>query len=290
MSSASTPHRFRFLINPGEGAWPAAWQVCVRELRLLMLAPGTYLIGLLAGLAAHLFLGTFVQSISESGLAILSGTFNLPIYSLLMVNGLYLALASVMSIARECEQGTLETLFYGPMDALRYVLGKLGAYALAFAGLTGLYLICYAVFSILTRFSFPAPSWAILGLSLPVMMHLVSLGALISATGRRIRVSLAWFLVFLLVLLGLQFGPDLLELAPSSNRFYPPMRLARVTLERLNLVSSWLSPFGLLIKGTEAVRRGDLLQFLQALAVAAVSAMIFAAGSVFTLRWKGVRP
>ncbi len=270
----------------GTGRLLAAWLVCHKDLRGLLLSPGTYLVVLLAGLAAHLFLNTLAQSIADSGLAVLSGAFNLPIYSVLFVTGLFLALASVTSISREREQGTLEVLFYGPIDAVAYIGGKLVSFGLAYLGLLALYLVCYALFAGTTGFAFAVPTWAVIGLSVPVVMHVVALGIFVSTVTRRVRTSLAWFLLILLVLLALQFSPDLLEMAPAGNRFYPPLRLARIMLERINQAFTWVSPFALLIKGTEAVRRADVLQYVYASAISVGSVLGLAAGSVY-LMWKG---
>ena len=270
----------------GTGRLLAAWLVCHKDLRGLLLSPGTYFVVLLAGLAAHLFLNTLAQSIADSGLAVLSGTFNLPIYSVLFVTGLFLALASVTSISREREQGTLEVLFYGPIDAVAYIGGKLVSFGLAYLALLAIYLLCYALFAGVTGFAFAVPTWAVVGLSVPVVMHVVALGTFVSTATRRVRASLAWFLLILLVLLALQFSPDLLEMAPASNRFYPPLRLARIVLERINLAFTWVSPFALLIKGTEAVRRADVLQYVYTAVISAGSVLVLAAGSVY-LMWKG---
>ena len=57
-------------------------------------------------------------------------------------------------------------------------------------------------------------------------------------------------------------------------------------LERINLAFTWVSPFALLIKGTEAVRRADALQYAYTAAISAGSVLVLAAGSVYLL-WKG---
>ncbi len=263
--------------------------IFTRDCQTLLLSPSTWVIACVGGLVGYLFLNNDMQSVVDSGLAVLSGAFNFPLYSILLINALYLALASVMSIARECEQGTLETLFYGPIDTIAYIGGKLAAYGVTYVGILCICALSYVPYALLTGFAMPPPSWAVIGLSLPVTLHVVAVGIFLSAVSRRVRTGLGWFLAIVLVLIALQFSPDLLSLAPVTNRFYQPMRLMREILERIHLVFTWFSPFSLLIKGTEAVRRGDVGQYLGALGISLSFTVLFTAGSMGMLHYLGVR-
>ncbi len=260
-----------------------------RDCQTLLLSSSTWFVAFAGGLVGYLFLNNNTQSVVDSGLAILSGAFSFPIYSILLVNAFYLALASVTSIAREREQGTLETLFYGPIDTIAYIGGKLAAYGVTYIGILFVCGLSYVPFAALTGFNLPPLIWAVIGLSLPVTLHVVAVGTFLSVTGRRVRASLGWFLAIILGLLALQFSPDLLALAPATNRFYHPLRLMRQILEQVHLVVTWLSPFSLLIKGTEAVRRGDLGQYLEALGVTLSFTLLFTIGSMSWLHRLGVR-
>ncbi len=263
--------------------------IFTRDCQALLLSTNTWVIALVGGLISYLFLSSDTQSVVDSGLAILSGAFNFPLYAILVVNALYLALASVTSIARECEQGTLETLFYGPIDSIAYIGGKLAAYGVTYVVILVVCALSYLPYALLTGFTMPSPIWAVIGLSVPVTLHVVAVGLFLSITCRRVRTSLGWFLAIVLILLALQFSPDLIALAPTTNRFYQPMRLVREVLERIHLVFTWLSPFALLIKGTEAVRRGDIGQYLEALLVTLVFTTGFTLGSMGLLHRRGVR-
>ncbi len=276
-------------LRMGQGRLHAMRLIFLRDCQTLLLSASTWIVAFLGGLVGFLFLNTDTQSVVDSGLAILSGAFNFPLYSILLINALYLALASVTSIARECEQGTLETLFYGPIDTVSYIGGKLTAFGVTYAAILAVCILGYLPYAALTGFTMPAPIWAIIGLSLPVTLHVVAVGTFLSTASRRVRTSLGWFLAIILGLLALQFSPDLIALAPATNRFYQPMRLMRQILEQIHLVVTWLSPFSLLIKGTEAVRRGDAGQYLEALGITIAFAALFTAGSMGMLHRLGVR-
>lgn len=263
--------------------------ILIRDSRAMLLGPGTIVITLLGALAAYLFLSNYRYAVGESGLMILSGAFNFPVYAILFTLAFYLALASVTSVARECEQGTLETLFYGPIDSIAYIAGKLAAYAITYIAALGLCAIGYLIHIQISRFAFPAATWAVIGLSLPITLHLVAFGICLSALSRRVRTSTGWFLVIVLLFLALQFSPDLLALAPTTSRFHHPMRLTREILEQMNLFFTWLSPFALLTKGTEAVRRGDMGQYLEALAIALAFTVLFTGAGMAVLLRRGIR-
>ena len=61
----------------------------------------------------------------KNGLLVLSGAFNFPLFAIIFFSATFLALSSVTTIARERDQGTMEALFYGPIDSTAYILGKI---------------------------------------------------------------------------------------------------------------------------------------------------------------------
>ena len=275
--------------SPRVARWHAASVIWARDCRALLLSPGTASVTFMAALAAYLFLVNYGYAVGESGLTVLSSTFHLPVLAFVAIVALYLTLAAITSLAREYERGTLETLFYGPIDNIAFVAGKMAAYACAYLAALALGGLGYLLHALASRFAFPASTWAVIGLSVPVTLHLVAFGLCLTTLSRKLRAGLGWFLAIAAVFAGVQFGSELIALAPASNQYYNPLRFAQQALERTGLVLTWGSPFGLLTKGAEAARRGHGGQFLIVLGLSVFFAMAFAGISMRALLRRGVR-
>src|SRR6185295_15202002 len=128
------------------------WVVARRDLLGMLYGPGLYIVVAL-GMAATLpIVAGYLDAVERSRVLILSDAFTLPFFVAATVAMLFLALASVATIARERDQGTLEVLFYGPVDLRSYVVAKhlahllaylpiglgLAVLLLAYSGMTGL--------------------------------------------------------------------------------------------------------------------------------------------------------
>ena len=62
------------------------------------------------------------------------------------------AVSAAVSAARDRESGTLEVLFYGPVDELSYVLGKVGGLLVAYVAALPLLLLSLLLLALLTGF------------------------------------------------------------------------------------------------------------------------------------------
>ncbi len=263
--------------------------IWARDSKSFLLNPGTLVVLWLGSLASYLFLINYIDTVAESGLNVLSSSFNLPVYSFVLVISFFLTLAVITSVAREMELGTLEILFYGPIDSAAYVGGKILACATTYLAAVALGAVGYGVLSVISSFYLPASTWAVVAISIPVAFYLLSFGVCLAATTGKLRAALGWFMAIALVLLAAQFGPLLLNIAPSTSQYYDPVRVLRQVLNSVNQVLGWVSPLGLLAKGTEAVRRGDHLSALVAAAISAFYAVLFLAGSIRFLLPRGIR-
>ncbi len=263
--------------------------IWARDTKALLLNPGTLVVFWLGAMASFLFLVNYIDTVAESGLNILSSSFNLPVYSFVLIISFFLTLAVITTVAREMERGTLEILFYGPIDSVAYVGGRLLACATTYVAAVLLGAAGYGILAIISSFFLPASTWAVIGISIPVALYLIAFGICLSAATGKLRAALGWFMAIALLLLVAQFGPMLLTLAPSTSQYYDPVRVLREVLTSVNQVLSWVSPFGLLAKGTEAIRRGDMTNALVTAIVAAVYTGILTAGSVRFLLPRGVR-
>ena len=104
--------------------WHAALLIHRRDFRVMLFSWGPYLVLSLSLLAATLILRNYLNFVDANGLFMVSGVFNIPLFVVISLSAIFLAVSSVTTIARERDQGTMEALFYGPVDSFSYVLGK----------------------------------------------------------------------------------------------------------------------------------------------------------------------
>lgn len=269
--------------------WHAARLIHRRDLRSMLLGYGVYLVLSLALLAGVLLLGNYLNFVDENGLLVLSGAFNLPLFAIIFLSAIFLALSSVATIARERDQGTMEALFYGPIDAIAYVLGKFLAQMATYLVMVAIYALCFIIYASFTNFTFPwSLGWVVL-LSIWVTANVVTFGIFVSAWSSRVRTALLLFLSVVLVLVVIQFGQELLATIPLEGGYYNPVQLLQAALGALNEIISWLSPFSYLMQGMEAVRRQSSSTYLLVLAVSTFFSLLFFILSIVVLERKGVR-
>lgn len=255
----------------------------------MLWGPGIYIVISLALFAALLLLRNYMSFVGESGLVILSGAFNFPLFVTIFLAAIFLALTSVMTIARERDTGTIEVLFYGPIDSGAYVLGKYLAQLVTYVVMLLLLGVVFWLFVNATNFTFPLSlGWVIL-LSVLVASDVIAFGIFLSALSGKVRTALAIFLGVVLILLAIQFGDELVIAIPLESRYYNPVLVLQSTLSHLGQVARWLSPFSYLMQGMEAVRRGDSTGYLTVTVVSLLFTLLFLVLAILALSRKGVR-
>jgi ABC-type transport system involved in multi-copper enzyme maturation permease subunit len=269
--------------------WHAAFLIHRRDVRVMLLSKGVYLVLSLALLVAVVLLRNYMNFIGENGLLVLSGAFNFPLFVVIFLSALFLALSSVATIAREREQGTMETLFYGPVDAVSYILGKYLAHLVVYLAMGVMYALCFAMYAWLTNFTFPARlGWVVL-LSILIASNVISFGIFISALSSGGRPAVLFFVGVVVILMALQFGQEVLAALPLGGDYYNPVLFLQNALAAINRLLSWLSPFSFLMQGMEAVRRGSASTYLLVTFVSLIFTLVFLGLSVMALERTGVR-
>ena len=250
---------------------------------------GLYVVIALGLMAAILLLRNYLNFVQESGLLVMSGAFNFPLFAVIFLAAIYLAISSVTTIARERDQGTMEVLFYGPVDSISYVLGKYLAQMATYLFMLLVFALCFGLFAGLTNFSFPGNvGWVVL-LSILVVSDVVAFSIFLSAQSSSVRTALFLFLSILLGLILIQFGREILSAIPVTGRYYNPMLFMQNVLVNLNSVARWVSPFSYLMQGMEAVRRGSMDMYAVLAATSVLFSLLFLGLSVVLLERKGVR-
>ena len=269
--------------------WRAVRLIQRRELRTMLFGFGLYVVIALGLMAAILLLRNYLNFVQESGLLVMSGAFNFPLFAVIFLAAIYLAISSVTTIARERDQGTMEVLFYGPVDSISYVLGKYLAQMATYLFMLLVFALCFGLFAGLTNFSFPGNvGWVVL-LSILVVSDVVAFSIFLSAQSSSVRTALFLFLSILLGLILIQFGREILSAIPVTGRYCNPVLLMQNVLVNLNSVARWVSPFSYLMQGMEAVRRGSMDMYAVLAATSVLFSLLFLGLSVVLLERKGVR-
>lgn len=255
----------------------------------MLWGPGIYIVASLSLLAALLLLRNYMDFVNQSGLVVLSGAFNFPLFVVIFLAAVFLALSSVTTIARERDAGTIEVLFYGPIDSLSYILGKFLAQIVTYIAMLVILTIPFWLFVRATNFTFPVSlGWVVL-LSLLVVADVIAFSIFLSAFSSKVRSALAAFLAFVLLLIAIQFGDALLAAIPIQSRYYNPVLILQDALALLRQITQWLSPFAYLMRGMEAVRRSDIQSYLLACGLGVLFTLAFLSLAVEMLSRKGVR-
>ena len=278
------------LLNGNSRArWRAVRLIQRRELRTMLFGFGLYVVIALGLMAAILLLRNYLNFVQESGLLVMSGAFNFPLFAVIFLAAIYLAISSVTTIARERDQGTMEVLFYGPVDSISYVLGKYLAQMATYLFMLLVFALCFGLFAGLTNFSFPGNvGWVVL-LSILVVSDVVAFSIFLSAQSSSVCTALFLFLSILLGLILIQFGREILSAIPVTGRYYNPVLFMQNVLVNLNSVARWVSPFSYLMQGMEAVRRGSMDMYAVLAATSVLFSLLFLGLSVVLLERKGVR-
>ena len=269
--------------------WHAARLIQQRDLRSMLLGRGVYIVLSLALLAAVLILRNYLSFVDENGLLILSGAFNFPIFAIIFLTALFLALSSVATIAREREQGTMEALFYAPVDAIAYILGKYLAQVSTYLVMVVIYILCFLLYAFFTNFTFPVSLIWIGFLSVLVASDVIAFGIFISAWSGRVRTAIFLFLTVIVLLILVQFGQQFLAAVPANSSYYSPVQFLQGALDFINRIVIWLSPFSYLTQGMEAIRRGSFATYWLIVGASVIFTLLFLALSVDALERKGVR-
>ena len=259
-----------------------------RDLLGMLYGPGIYLVVALGMLVTLPVIAGYLDVVERNRVLILADAFTLPFFVAATIAMLFLALASVATIARERDQGTLEVLFYGPVDVRAYVLAKhlahvlaflpivfgLATLTLAYAGMTGLRLPqAFALEVLLAVFTAAA---------------VAALGVCLSTLARGVRAGIALLGVLMAIFLAIRIGSELLSGIAVTNNVSPLLVLRGVVLA-IDAVAGYASPFGLFQSGVDGLVRQDLLAYLSAILLSCLQCAVLLFVSVRLLARRGVR-
>jgi len=249
---------------------------------------GLYLAAFVSLMASSFILKSHLGAIKENNILISSDPLNYPLFISLVIISFYLAIVSVVSISREKDQGTLEVLFYGPVNSFSYLVAKYIKDMLLYLVLVFFFFVYFTAVSSLTNLAF---SWSLVKaifLSIFLVSCIISFGLFISSLTSKTRTSVIWLVGILLAFLAIQvFHTMLLHLeeeALSSSLLY-----LRRALGMISQGIGWISPFSYLNRGMQSIDIGSMRLYGLSILYSLVYSFILLVSSVFILGARGVR-
>lgn len=259
-----------------------------RDIKSTVNGLGIYVAASLAFLVAMLFVRSNLHGVTENGLMVMANPLNYPLLIAVIIGAIYLALTSTISVSRERDQGTLEVLFYGPVDYATYVLAKFLEQLLTFVGLIAIYVVGFFIISKLTNFGMDGSFLAMAGLSVLMAASIVAFGLLLSTVSRNARTSVIVLLVLLVAFLAIDIVAGILT-GMSARDMSITLVYTRVAVDMINQGLKWISPFAYLSRGMAAVELGSSTQILSSIGASLLYTAVLLALAIQFLDRRGVR-
>ena len=273
--------------QPDVTRWSAAGVIAWREARATLRGASGYVGLTIALIAAAWVLLIDVRALDAAGLLVRADPFRGPAMAALLVLALFLAVSAAVSAARDRESGTLEVLFYGPVDELSYILGKVAGLLVAYSAALPLLLLSLLLLAWVSGFTLTPVIVASLALSVIPAAEIAGFGILVSVGTDRVRSAVLLLLGLAVVLFGVNLAYRIVLLVPIEDPASPVLPL-RDALAGLDLAVSWIAPFGYLDRIVDGVMAGAW----RAVLVGVTSALAYTAAMIglaaFWLRRRGV--
>jgi ABC-type Na+ efflux pump permease subunit len=267
--------------------WWVAAVITQREARAAMRGIGGYVALTLALIAATWVLLIDLRALEAGGLLVLADPFRPPLAIAMLVLAVFLALSAAVSTAGERESGTLEALFYAPVDEITCVLGKVGGLLAVYVAALPLVLASFALLALITGFALTPAILVSLALSIVPAAEVVAFGVLLSVGTSRVRTAVLLVAGVTAVLLGATVAYSMILLVPITDPSSPVLAL-RDALGTLAAVVGWISPFAYLERVVDAAMTGAWRTALISLAAAIVYTLIIIGVAAYWLRCRGV--
>lgn len=270
--------------------WHNIRRIATQQPRETIFGWGIYSVTAVSVGIAALLIFNSVRFVGESSLNIVAQPFLLPLQTALTLAILFVAVEATLSIARPREQGSLQILFFAPIDETILIGGNFLAGILVYIFFVLLILPTLFLLSWATNFVIPAQLiWAIIP-TLFVVGVAVAFGLFVSASARSARSAVLILVAMILILLGLQSAYSALLSIPPTSRFYDALLFIRTVLANLQLILLWISPFHMLNVILTAALNDDWLVLLRQTGIAVAATAVWLFTAVRMLRHRGVLP
>ncbi|MGL4648725.1 MAG: ABC transporter permease subunit, partial [Caldilineaceae bacterium] len=212
-----------------------------------------------------------------------------PLFAPMQIAGLlaavYVAVAAAALLGRERDRGTIDVLLAGPANEGAIILGTYAAFMrLATIALFGVLAWTLAAALALNL----AVGWQLLWLALLLFLAaamLIALGLLAACTGGRTRTALALFMVVVGLLAAIQLSDQIVTLALAQGSSDSLLLINRA-LGVVNGTLRWVSPFGMVVDGSESLVNQQVWRFAGACLRLVLLTIAALAGALVVLRSK----
>lgn len=270
--------------------WHTIRRIATQQSRDTLFGWGIYIISAASVAAAALLIFNSVRFVGESSLNVIAQPFLLPLQVALTLAMLFVTTEATLSIARPRDQGSLQVLFFAPIDESILISGNF---------LTGL--LVYIFFTLLTlpfllllvwvaNFAIPVILlWAIIPTIFAVAAAL-AFGLFVSAAAPSARAAVLILVAGILILLGLQSAYTALLNIPPTSRFFDALLFIRSILANLQTLLAWISPIRMLDVILTSSINNDWLELFRQAGIALISTAVWLFAAVRMLHRRGVLP
>ena len=270
--------------------WHTTRKIAAQQPRNTLFSWGIYITAAISVSIAALQIFNSVRFVGESSLNIEAQPFLLPLQAALSLAILFVAVEATLAIARPREQGSLQVLFFAPIDESILIGGNFLAGLLVYILFILLTLPILLLLAWITNFVIPVILlWAIIPTILAVGVT-IAFGLFVSAAAPSARAAVLILVAGILILLGLQSAYTALLNIPPTSRFFDALLFIRTILANLQSILSWLSPFRMLDVILTSSLNNDWLALVRQLGISLAATIIWLFAAVRMLQRRGVLP
>jgi len=236
-------------------------------------------------LVAAVIIKSHIDYIAESGTLVLSDPMRGPLLFAILAMTVFTGISSTATMATEKERGTLEVLFYGPLDSIAYIFSKMIEQLLLFGSAMTVLAVYLWGASRLTGMVFTVETIGILVVSIVPAASMVALGLLMATLTSRVRSAIALTLVVVIIFIGINVGNQIAAIQPRDSL----LGSASEIVATLSSATGWLSPFSYLQRMIENFSLGGTLAMTKVLVASFFYCGILIGLTIFSLHLVGVQ-
>lgn len=259
-----------------------------REIKSTFNGFGFYLVLSISLLISTLVLKEYLQTIETNGILVSQDLLNYPLYFSVLTGSLYLVLTSTITITKEREEGTLQTLFFTPVDEISYVLGKYFQQMICYIIFIFILLVYIGLSSVIISLSIPPDTIKLFFLLVCAGSCIISLGILVSSMVKSIKISVILFLGIMLLFSFLEFSDIFFIRINLQQEVSMAMLYFRDAIEVVRSIVRLISPISILQVGFEVVRVGDSILYKFNLLFSIIYSIFLIIMAILALRHRGV--
>lgn len=250
---------------------------------------GIYGVVVISFLLSSFFLGRYLGGIRENNIRISTDPLSTFLFfpSVIMIS-FYLTILSSVSVSGEKDQGTLEVLFYGPVNSSAFIIAKYLKQMLIYLVVVAFFFAYFWGVSGLTNLGFSLNLVKSIFLSIFLVSCWISFGLFISSLTNKMRSSVLWVVGVFLALWALYFGQGLL-LGFATEEMPAFLAYVGTTVSFIYHAIWWISPLSYLSRGMDAVQVGSMWLYGMSILYSVVYSAVLIILSILILKRKGVR-